>query len=237
MGWQTRTIFRQRAWNYCAAAMCASLATALISIAVILPREPAGLTALAGAQMEFSGTDHPVTAVLLNFRSYDTWLELGVLFLGWLGVLAVRRSATLKGASEIPDPGHVLRWFVRLVVPFAFLVAGYLLWLGSFSPGGAFQAGVVAGAACVLLWLAGFRSVSGIRPALLKLALLAGFAGFAAAAAATAAGGVEMLRYPPEHAETIILLIEVLATISIGVTVAALFIALQPQMVTETKRS
>jgi hypothetical protein len=44
----------------------------------------------------------------------------------------------------------------------------------------------------------------------------------------TLATGVEMLRYPVAHAGRVILLIEFMATISIGVTIAALLIGLQP---------
>jgi multisubunit Na+/H+ antiporter MnhB subunit len=171
---------------------------------------------------------YPVTAVLLNFRGYDTWLELVVLLLGWLGVLAVRGSLSLENAPMNPDPSKVLLWFVRGIVPIALLVSGYLLWLGKFAAGGAFQAGVVAGAAGVLLWLAGYRSVAGMPPVILKLAVLAGVAGFGLVAVATLVANREMLRYPTEHAGTIILAIEFLATVSIGTTVTALLIGLQP---------
>lgn len=219
---------KQRVPNYFATAFCLALAAAMVVVVTGLPREPGGLAVLAAKNMAASGVEHPVTAVLLNFRSYDTWLELAVLLLGWLGVLAVRGSLSLDNAPMNPDPSKVLLWFVRGIVPIALLVAGYLLWLGKFAAGGAFQAGVVAGAAGVLLWLAGYRSVAGMRPFLLKLAVMAGVAGFALAAVATIATGKEMLRYPAEHAGNIILAIEFLATVSIGTTVTALIIGLQP---------
>ena len=41
------------------------------------------------AHMAESGVEHPVTAVLLNFRGYDTLLEVAVLLLALLGVLTV----------------------------------------------------------------------------------------------------------------------------------------------------
>lgn len=214
--------------NYLAMAACFALGVALVAIVVRLPREPGGLTLLAQSHIAASGVVYPVTAVLLNFRSYDTWLELVVLLLGWLGVLAVRGSLSLENAPMNPDPSKVLLWFVRGIVPIALLVSGYLLWLGKFAAGGAFQAGVVAGAAGVLLWLAGYRSVAGMPPVILKLAVLAGVAGFGLVAVATLVANREMLRYPTEHAGTIILAIEFLATVSIGTTVTALLIGLQP---------
>src|SRR5690606_29750981 len=51
--------------------------------------EGGGLTATAEALLPESGVEHPVTAVLLNFRAYDTWLEMGVILLGLLAIYAV----------------------------------------------------------------------------------------------------------------------------------------------------
>jgi multisubunit Na+/H+ antiporter MnhB subunit len=42
--------------------------------------------------MPESGVDHPVTAVLLNFRSYDTLLEIAVLLLAVVVALALREA-------------------------------------------------------------------------------------------------------------------------------------------------
>ena len=41
------------------------------------------------ANLEISGVSNPVTAVLLNFRAYDTLLELTVLLAAMLGILAL----------------------------------------------------------------------------------------------------------------------------------------------------
>ncbi len=223
-----RNALNQGAGKIPAALVCLALAGALVAVVLGLSRDPGGLTIDTKNYMAVSGVEHPVTAVLLNFRGYDTWLELGVLLLGWLGVLAIRGSLSLDSAPMNPNPGSVLLGFVRVVVPLAFLISGYLLWLGKFSPGGAFQAGIVIGAAGVLLWLAGHRSIAGIQPMMLKLMVLAGFGAFAILAVVTLAAGTDMLRYPTPYAGTIILLIEFFATISIGVTITALLIGLQP---------
>ena len=45
------------------------------------------------AAMAQSGVDHPVTAVLLNFRAWDTLLELAVLLLALLGPASSVRCA------------------------------------------------------------------------------------------------------------------------------------------------
>ena len=51
----------------------------LVAWAVLGLPESAGLREAVTAQMDRSGVSHPVTAVLLNFRGYDTLLEVAVL--------------------------------------------------------------------------------------------------------------------------------------------------------------
>ena len=121
-------------------------------------------------QMEVSGVSNPVTAVLLNFRGYDTLLEMVVLLLALLGVWTVGGKALRRQAA----PGPVLDTLARLLVPVLLLVAAYLLWVGAHAPGGAFQAGSVLGAAGVLLLLAGWRLQAGLAGLPLRLALVAG---------------------------------------------------------------
>jgi len=206
----------------------ALVATALLAVVLIaavwaVPRTAPGLADEVSAELPRSGVTQPVTAVLLNFRSYDTWLELGVLLIAVIGVLSLRGSSGLTS----PPPGGagiVLSWLVRLLVPVVVLVAGYLLWLGKTAAGGAFQAGVVLGAAGVLLWLAGRRTVT--REWHWRVLLVLGFAGFFAIRAGLVAGGRLFLEFPVGWASTLILVIETGAAVSIGATMTALFIGL-----------
>lgn len=202
----------------------AALLAAVLSAAVLtIPRTPSGLVAEVTAELPRSGVSQPVTAVLLNFRSYDTWLELGVLLIAVTGVLSLRGSPRLTYRPP-RDTDAVLVWFVRLLVPVAVLVAGYLLWLGKTAAGGAFQAGVVLGAAGVLAWLAGHRPLE--REWQWRMALLLGFSGFFAVGLGLMASGRLLFEYPAASAGTLILLMETGAAISIGATMAALFIGL-----------
>ena len=50
-----------------------------------LPEHGGGLTAGVIAKMDQSGASHPVTAVLMNFRGYDTLLEVMVLLVVSIG--------------------------------------------------------------------------------------------------------------------------------------------------------
>lgn len=67
--------------------------TALLVHAVQQRPEPAiDLRAQVAAQLPASGVDHPVTAVLLNFRGYDTLLEIAVLLVAVTAGLCARHA-------------------------------------------------------------------------------------------------------------------------------------------------
>jgi multisubunit Na+/H+ antiporter MnhB subunit len=207
--------------------LVAALAGLFGSAVFGLSREPAGLTAQVAARLSESGVEHAVTAVLLNFRGYDTWLELGVLLLALTGCLGVLQRRDLTGAEPPENPSELLTALVRLLVPVMVLVAGYLLWLGKAAAGGAFQAGVVLAAAWVLMWYGGRRGLASLSPALWRTLAVAGLLGFLAVALITLAIEGVMLGLPTHLAGAIILALELLATVSIGVTLAALIIAPQ----------
>jgi len=202
-------------------ALAAGLGYAVLS----LPDQAQGLQSAVAGQLEKSGVTNPVTAVLLNFRGYDTLLEMVVLLLALLGVWSLGASPP---ACEQSAPGPVLDTLTRLLAPVLVVVAGYLLWAGAHAPGGAFQAGALLGAAGVLLILTGGRFRHGLRRRALRVALVAGMVAFTAVAVLTLQGGRALLEYPPAQAGVLILLIETAATVSIGVTLAALFLGTEP---------
>lgn len=203
-------------------ALLAALAAALGYAIVSLPDQADGLANTVAGQMDNSGVAHPVTAVLLNFRGYDTLLEMAVLLLALIGVWSL---APQSRSDELPSPPltPVLLALFRLLIPLIILVAGYLLWVGAHAPGGAFQAGSVLAAAGVLALLCGKRLEGRLAGWPLRLGLVLGTAMFVAVAAAVMVGGAHLLQYPLEWAGGLILLIEAAATFSIGVTLTALF--------------
>jgi multisubunit Na+/H+ antiporter MnhB subunit len=190
-----------------------------------LPRYAAGLSAEVTANLQSSGVSNPVTAVLLNFRGYDTLLETVVLLLALLGVWSFGGTAVDREAV----PGPVLDTLSRLLAPVLILVGAYLLWAGAHAPGGAFQAGAVLGAAGVLLHLAGWRLRTGSTSLPLRLILVIGPGAFVAMAALTVLVDGQLLEYRPDHAATLILVLETFATLSIGATLAALFLGGRPR--------
>lgn len=207
----------------------------LVLIWVILESPPPTRIRLSEevlAQLDASGVTHPVTAVLLNFRGYDTLLEVMVLLLALLGVLAQigkRKQKTMPAGFRLSRPHlQVLLWLVRVLVPLMVLVAGYLLWVGGHQPGGAFQAGAVLAAAGVLLNLSGLLP-SWTEPEWnLRTGLVSGLLFFLLIAAAVmmATWPGLLLQYPFALAGMSILLIETGLTLSLGLILAGLFLFL-----------
>lgn len=204
------------------------LAGILVVTVLQLPQDPGGLTSLVGEKVEASGVESPLTAVLLNFRAYDTLLELGVMLLGVLGILAAYAHADLPGVAPQPSSSPVFIGLIRLLVPSMLLIAGYFLWLGKFAAGGAFQAGVIFGASGVLLRLCGIRTIEALPKTVWQTGLLLGFASLFAVGGAAWGFGYSFLEYPLGWAGTIIVIVESIAALSIGVMVTALLIASQP---------
>jgi len=207
------------------ALLVAALGVGLAYTVLTLPSNAVGLSQAVNTHLEQSGVTNPVTAVLLNFRGYDTLLEMVVLLLALLGVWA------LGGAAQFHEhaPGPVLDTLARLLAPLLILVAAYRLWVGAHAPGGAFQAGSVLGAAGVLLLLAGWRPRITLMALPLRLVLIIGPMAFVAMALLTLLSEGQLLTYPVNYAGLLILLLEAAATLSIGVTLAALFLGGQPQ--------
>jgi multisubunit Na+/H+ antiporter MnhB subunit len=183
-----------------------------------------GLTELVDARLGESGVAYPVTAVLLNFRGYDTLLELAVLLLALIGVWSLAPASHLDNAE--PEPA--LAALSRLLAPLMILVAAYLVWVGAHAPGGAFQAGSVLGAAGVLLHLSGWQLSPRAIGWPLRLVLVLGVAVFALIGLAVMGFGQPLLGYPLGWAKPAILTIELAATLSIGAILAALFIGGRP---------
>jgi multisubunit Na+/H+ antiporter MnhB subunit len=200
--------------------IAAGLGSAILS----LPAHAPGLAAEVSANLGASGVGNPVTAVLLNFRGYDTLLELFVLLLAVLGVWSLGGAALSNDAIA----GPVLSSLTRLLTPVLLLVAAYLVWAGADSPGGAFQAGSVLGAAGVLLLLSGHGALPARMALPLRALLLAGPGMFLLMAAGMVLLEGKLLFYPPEHAGRLILLLETVATVSIGATLATLFLGGDP---------
>lgn len=214
------------------ALLCAAIVV-LLGWLLSQPQQPAtDLATLVYAQLEQSGVSNPVTAVLLNFRAYDTLLEVAVLVMALLGVASVadRAGAMLKPDTEMADfasdeDSMLLASLLRFVLPLAVLCGAYLLWAGAHAPGGAFQGGAVLAGAGVLLRLTERIWPTPQASLGLRLFTVLGLAVFCAVGLAVTLLGQAFLQYPLAWAGTLILVIETALTLSIGLILTLLFAA------------
>ncbi len=165
------------------------------------------------------GADNVVTAVLLNFRAYDTLLEVAVMLAAILASLTVVRRGAVVATRPI---GPVQGTYLRVVLPTAIVIGTYVLWAGTKAPGGAFQAAAILGACGVLLL------VSGVAPPDLsrrrwRVVLTFGTAVFLVVALECLFFGRHFLEYRAGFAATAIVVIETALTISIALLLVMLF--------------
>lgn len=222
-GPQTGT--RRSPWRWPVLAGALPLAAILVVALRDVPEQAVDLPAAVGQNLASSGVAHPVTAVLLNFRSYDTLLEVAVLLAALFGLLILARGAAQASGPEAGRESALLRTLARLATPPMIVMAGYLLWAGAHQPGGAFQAAAVLAAAGVLLHLAGLLPAWVAPGGLLRLGLAGGLLVFLAVAILPLAHA-PLLAYPPAWAGALILLVEAALTVSLGLVLAGLFLFL-----------
>ncbi|ASJ14225.1 Na(+)/H(+) antiporter subunit B [Thermococcus radiotolerans] len=100
-----------------------------------------------------TGAVNAVTAVVVNYRGFDTLGEVTVLFIASTGVGALlwrkKKKRTAKTEGSI-----VLTTGTRLLVPFVMLFGAYIFIHGHLTPGGGFPGGATIATAFLLLYLA-----------------------------------------------------------------------------------
>lgn len=109
-----------------------------------------------------------VTAVLADYRGFDTMLETSVVFIAGLAIFAILRSIdgplvqarkrakrgekrAAKASDDGQDPDLIVQTTVRLLLPTIQLFAFYVVGHGHHSPGGGFQGGVILAAGLILV--------------------------------------------------------------------------------------
>ncbi|MBW6509080.1 MAG: DUF4040 domain-containing protein [Desulfuromonadales bacterium] len=184
-----------------------------------------GRQGLINAFLDVSGSGHGVTAVLLNFRAWDTLLEKGVLLLALITIWSLDQARPLFHQEDISPQ---LMGLARLLLPLVIVVAGFVLWQGDQAPGGAFQSGALLSAGILLAILVGYSLPQRWQGLSLRLLLAIGFGVFLLIAAATLLYSGYPLQYPEHLAGSLILLIELVATASIAALLAAAVVGGHP---------
>jgi uncharacterized MnhB-related membrane protein len=210
-------------WRGLTAAAVIAIATVLVLLQVLPQPPPEGrIPQLAIRSLPDSGVSNPVTAVLLNFRAYDTLLEIGVVFLALLGLKAV---GSHRRSHRQPHPETVLTGFYRLILPFLILFSGYMVWVGAYEPGGAFQAAALLAAGGIMGCMTGANPLShGLPSTGLRIMVSAGLAVFLLLGVLFWIQSGVFLKFAPVSAGWFILVIEVVATVSIAISLIVLFL-------------
>ncbi len=199
-----------------------------------MPAETAGLSEQVARHLHRSGVASPVTAVLLNFRGYDTLLEIVVLLLAVIGAWSLEKAPF---PEQIKETSPVQMGVVRLLAPLMCLVAAYLVWQGSHLAGGAFQGGAILGAAGVLILVAELPLLRVVPVLPLRIGLVLGPLIFVGVALLCLFFTGALLDYPEGAVGWLILLIEAACAISIGLTLALLFAGDRPEGETPEKHN
>lgn len=103
--------------------------------------------------VEETGATNRVASVYLNYRLYDSLLEILVFFVAVLGVrhyLGTQERASIPSLAE----SEVVRTSAALLFPLAILIGVYLAALGQISPGGGFGSGVILASGVLLTSIA-----------------------------------------------------------------------------------
>jgi multisubunit Na+/H+ antiporter MnhB subunit len=190
-----------------------------------MPHTKMGLADEVANHLAESGITSPVTAVLLNFRGYDTLLEVMVLLMALTGVWSLTKALFSDRFENISPVQHCL---VRLLTPLMCLVAAYLVWQGSSLAGGAFQGGAVLAGVGVLMLVTDMPGLQTIPIQPLRYCLVLGPAVFLGVALFCLFYEGGLLVYPVRFAGSYLLLIEAACAISIGLTLAGLFAGGRP---------
>ncbi len=179
------------------------------------------------APMAASGVENPVTAVLLNFRAWDTLLESIVLLAALVGLWMLARDAEWRaplGPGFHARAGGVLSVFGRLLPPVGLIYGVWLVWAGADQTGGAFQGGTVLAAVILVAMMAGLARAPRVGAPAWHAALAFGPSVFLLAGIAMMAVGGGFLTLPPEFAKPVTVTIEAALTLSIAVTLALLVV-------------
>lgn len=171
------------------------------------------LQALAVNHLDKTGVTNRVTAVLLNYRAYDTFIEFAVFLCVAIAVLPYILDTPIL-TFKLQEESQVLL-IAKVFIPLTIIMAGYLLWIGSSKPGGAFQASALLAGCLVLLSLANVQVID-FTKLRYRLFMSSGLIAFLAVAVLLYLQSMSFLTFPVELAGAIILVIEFFATFAIA---------------------
>jgi len=206
---------------------CASISLAIAGVILALPQPGPTLAPEASASLSTVGVGNPVTAVLLAYRAFDTFLEKVVLVLALVGVWSLASDRDWGGSPVVwrySDPDGVLKFLAQILSPIGVLVAIYMLWTGADHPGGAFQASAMLAAMWMLIMAGGLMRLPSTNNERLRLILVSGAGAFLLLGVAGFGMAGSFLAYPPECAKALIVAVEIPMTIAVAATLVMLVV-------------
>jgi multisubunit Na+/H+ antiporter MnhB subunit len=207
--------------------LCLGVTAGLAGVVLVLPDPAPTLAPAAKESLASTGLGNAVTAVLMVYRALDTMLEKVVLLLALVAVWSLAPDRYWGGRPAFgsrQEKGGPLIFLARVLIPIGVLTGIYLFWVGADAPGGAFAGGAIISAMGILGFHAGVCAVPAVSGFPLRFALAVGVASFLGVGVAGLAAGNGFLTYPEDFAKTVIVLIEVAMTLSIGATLALLVV-------------
>ncbi len=98
-----------------------------------------------------------VTAIVVNYRGFDTLGEVTVLFLAAAGLGSILYRRKEKGAHDtmiLKNSSQLLQTGARLIFPAILVLGAYVFIHGHLTPGGGFQGGVIIATGFLLMFMA-----------------------------------------------------------------------------------
>ncbi len=174
-------LYQSRKGNGFRFAIAVASGALMTALALIIPgtRTAAPVSdELAGPAVEFGGGSNIVNIILVDVRAWDTYGELTVLIVAATGVASliflVRRTGTTPRQPTAlgdpvkprqPSPWLATNWtprrslllevVTRMIFHVIVIFSVYVLLVGHDAPGGGFAAGLIAGLALALRYIAG----------------------------------------------------------------------------------
>lgn len=106
--------------------------------------------------LEDTGANNLVTAILLDYRLFDSLFEAGILLIAVSGIIWIsKHDLEEKNAQFMLDKYKTPDLFVtfsRLVYPLMLAFGFYVIINGHLSPGGGFQGGAIVATAVLILY-------------------------------------------------------------------------------------
>lgn len=206
------------AFRVLVALLAGAVALFLAGLVIFPPAVTPTLAPLAAEHLASTGVGNPITAVLMAYRAFDTFLETVVVLLALIGVWSLTPDGAWGGrpkvaAKEVPPP---LLLLAQWLVPLGIVIGIYITWVGADEPGGKFQGATILAAMWMLVMMAGLRPAPALSSRRLRIALVVGPAIFIAIGLAGFHFAGAFLAYPDGLAKPLILAIEAGLLISIA---------------------